>query len=607
MIPNQNNNRMFGFSYKDTDKEDKTAKASPIPPNSDDGVAVSAGGLYGYGIDMDQTGQKDYDLIRRYRSMALHPEVDSAIEDIVNEAIVSDTNDTPVSVDLSNLDVSDRIKTIIREEFSYILNLLDFNNKAHEMFRRWYIDGRLFYHKVIDLKHPERGITDIRNIDALKVKPVREYKRGTNAHEVQKAFSSRDASTFGAAAATDPAQIEEYFLYNKRGMNYMGRTGYGTSANQAQAVKLSKDAVTYVTSGLIDGNNGQVLSYLNKAIKSLNQLRWMEDSIVIYRMARAPERRLFYIDVGNLPKQKAEQYLRDVMSRYRTKISYDQSTGEIRDDKKFTSMLEDYWLPRREGGRGTEVNTLPGGQNLGELADLQYFKEKLFRSLNVPSSRMEEGGGFQIGKSDNILRDEVKFAKFVGRMRKKFSYLFTDILKTQLVLKGVVSPKEYDQMKEHITFDFIYDNHFSELKDMEMLQSKLQVAQMVEPYIGKYFSVYGVRHDILGFTDGQIADTDKQIAYERNVGIIPDPAAQMGAEGAPGEEGAPGGGPQEGAPAQEDPNQPPPEADLNGDGQVSQDEAEQYYEGDMDLSGDPEQPMSPEILKMMAMVAKGSK
>ena len=590
---------MFGFSYKETDKEDKTAKASPVPPNADDGVAVSAGGLYGYGIDMDQTGQKDYDLIRRYRAMALHPEVDSAIEDIVNEAIVSDTNDTPVNVDLSNLDVSDRIKTIIREEFSYILHLLDFNNKAHEMFRRWYIDGRLFYHKVIDIKHPERGLTDIRNIDSLKIKPVREYKRGTNSTEAQKAFSNRDSYAFGAASSTDPAQIEEYFLYNKMGMNYMGRSGYtGANQNRSQAVKLTKDAVTYVTSGLVDGNNGQVLSYLNKAIKSLNQLRWMEDSIVIYRMARAPERRLFYIDVGNLPKQKAEQYLRDVMSRYRTKISYDQSTGEIRDDKKFTSMLEDYWLPRREGGRGTEVNTLPGGQNLGELADLQYFKDKLFRSLNVPSSRMEDGGGFQIGKSDNILRDEVKFAKFVGRMRKKFSYLFTDILKTQLVLKGVVSPKEFDQMKEHITFDFIYDNHFSELKDMEMLQNKLQVAQMVEPYIGKYFSVYGVRHDILGMTDGQIADTDKQIAYERNVGIIPDPSAQAGPEGAAPEEGAqeaPGG------------QELPPEADLNGDGEVTQDEAEKYYEGDMDLSGDPEQAMSPEVLKMMAAAIKQSK
>ena len=572
--PNQQK-QLFGFSYKENEKEGALEKASPVPPNSDDGVAVAAGGLYGYGITMDQQATKDYDLIRRYRAMALHPEVDSAIEDIINEAIVSDTNDTPVNVDLSNLDVSDRIKNIIREEFSYILHLLDFNNKSHEMFRRWYIDGRLFYHKVIDLNHPERGITDIRNIDALKIKPIREYKIGSKA---TKTFSSQDASAFGAASTQNSAQVEEYFLYNKRGMNYMGGGpnggGFGSQMGNAsanQTVKIAKDAVTYVTSGLVDGNNGQVLSYLNKAIKSLNQLRWMEDAIVIYRMARAPERRLFYIDVGNLPKQKAESYLRDVMSRYRTKISYDQNTGEIKDDKKFMSMLEDYWLPRREGGRGTEVSTLPGGQNLGELADLQYFQEKLYKSLNVPASRMDSGGGFQLGKSDNILRDEVKFAKFVGRMRKKFSFMFTDMLKTQLVLKGVVSPKEFDQMREHIQFDFLYDNHFSEMKDLEILQNKLQAAQMCEPYIGKYFSTYEVRHSILGFTDGQIAETDKQIAYERNVGIIPDPNAGM-EQGMGGEEPAPEG---EGDPA-----------DMNGDGIVDEQEAE-MAEGDLDLSGDP--------------------
>mgnify|MGYP003310065943 FL=1 len=335
----------------------------------------------------------------------------------------------------------------------------------------------------------------------------------------------------------------------------MGR-GIGNAGgnNQGQTVKLAKDSVTYITSGLVDGNSGQVLSYLNKSIKSLNQLRWMEDAIVIYRMARAPERRLFYIDVGNLPKQKAEQYLRDVMARYRTKISYDQTTGEIKDDKKFMSMLEDYWLPRREGGRGTEVSTLPGGQNLGELTDLKYFKEKLLRSLNIPMSRMDDsGGGFQIGKSDNIMRDEVKFSKFVGRMRKKFGYMFTDMLKTQLILKGVVSPKEFDSMQEHIQFDFIYDNHFAELKDLEILQTKLQAAQMCEPYIGKYFSTYQIRHDILGHTDGEIKETDKQVSYERNVGIIPDPNAAMAQE--------------EEAPEEEvDPNQP--------------------LEGDMDLSGD---------------------
>jgi len=574
VIPNQNNKPLFGFSYKKDEPNSPLEKASPVPPNSDDGVSVAAGGLYGYGMDLDQRSTKDFELIRRYRSMALHPEVDSAIEDIVNEAIVSDTNDTPVTIELSNLDISERLKTIIREEFSYILHLLDFNNKAHEMFRRWYIDGRLFYHKVIDLNAPERGITDIRNIDSLKIKPVREYKKPTQKQQQELVFSSKDASTFGALSAMHP-NTEEYFLYNKRGINYMGRGGMqgmsGGLGNNAQTVKLSKDAVTYVTSGLVDGNNGQVLSYLNKSIKALNQLRWMEDSIVIYRMARAPERRLFYIDVGNLPKQKAEQYLRDVMSRYRTKISYDQTTGEIKDDKKFMSMLEDYWLPRREGGRGTEVSTLPGGQNLGELEDLKYFQEKLYKSLNIPISRLEGSEGFQLGQSDNISRDEIKFAKFVGRMRKKFSYLFTDILKTQLVLKGVVSPKEFDQMKEHIQFDFIYDNHFSELKDIEMLQNRIQVVEMVEPYLGKYFSTYQVRHDILGFNDTEINETDKQIAYERNVGIIQDAPAPGGEGG--GEEEA------------------PPEMSNEFQGEMPTDGApppEGAPEGDMDLSADPE-------------------
>ncbi len=580
MNPNQQGN-LFGFSYKEDPEQIK--KMSPVPPNSDDGVAVAAGGLYGYGVNLDEgAATKDYELIRRYREMALHPEVDSAIEDIINEAIVSDNNDTPVNIDMSNLDVSDRIKNIIREEFSYILHLLDFNNKAHEMIRRWYVDGRLFYHKVIDLNAPEKGITDIRNIDALKCKPIREYKQNSPQPQLRSntsTYSSKNNTTFGKTQQEFPNQVEEYFLYNKRGINYMGQSGgYGAGGGQNQTVKIAKDAVTYVTSGLVDGNTGQVLSYLNKAIKALNQLRWMEDSIVIYRMARAPERRLFYIDVGNLPKQKAEAYLRDVMSRYRTKISYDQTTGEIKDSKKQMSMLEDYWLPRREGGRGTEVTTLPGGQNLGELADLEYFKTKLYKSLNVPAGRMGEGGGsFQIGKSDDTLRDEIKFSKFVGRMRKKFSYLFSDILKTQLVLKGVVTPKEYDQMKEHIQFDFVYDNHFSELKDMEMLQNKLQAAQMCEQYVGKYFSTYQIRHDILGFTDAEIDETDKQIAYERNVGIIPDPNAGM--EEAPPEEGGgeAGGG-----------EELPPEADTDGDGQISEEEAQAWSDGDMDLSADPE-------------------
>ena len=565
--PSQNS-RLFGFSYKE-DELEQINKISPVPPNMDDGVTVSAGGLYGYSVDLDQQAGKDYELIRRYRCMAMHPEIDIAIENIINEAIVSDTNDSPVSIDLSNLDVSERIKTIIREEFAYILHLLDFNNKAHEMFRRWYIDGRLYYQKVIDLNQPEKGLTDIRNIDALKIKPVREYKAGLpepNLKNTSKTYSSQVGKQFGKASQQMPARVVEYFLYNKKGMNYLGRSFGNTGQNQT--VKIARDAVTYVTSGLVDGNNGMVLSYLNKAIKSLNQLRWMEDSIVIYRMARAPERRLFYIDVGNLPKAKAEQYLRDTMARYRTKITYDQNTGEIRDNKKYMSMLEDYWLPRREGGRGTEVSTLPGGQNLGELEDLKYFQDKLYRSLNIPLSRMQEGAGFQIGKSDNIMRDEVNFNKFVGRMRKKFAGIFVDLLKTQLVLKGVVTPKEYDSMKEHITYDFIYDNHFAELREGEMLMQRMQTASMCEPYLGKYFSVYQVRHNILGYTDTEIKEQDRQIAYERNVGIIPDPNAQLATENE--EKMAVEGEP----------------VDLAG-GQVPQD--------DMDLSGDPEQELPPDI------------
>ena len=532
MIQDNKNTRLFGFSYKEQDL-DQISKLSPVPPNMDDGVTVAAGGLQGYGVDLEgQGGSKDAELIRKYRCMALHPEVDSAIEDIVNEAIVSDTNDVPVAIDLTNLDISERIKTIIREEFAYILHLLDFNNKSHEMFRKWFIDGRLFYHKVIDLNQPERGITDIRNIDAMKIKLIREYNRNVSPlnpilKNTNKPISGNEGKVFGQATRQMPARVVEYFVYNKKGMSQLNR-GFGMNQmGQNETVKIARDAVTYITSGLTDGNTGQVMSYLNKAQKSLNQLRWMEDAIVIYRMARAPERRLFYIDVGNLPKQKAEQYLRDTMARYRTRISYDQSTGEIRDDKRYMSMLEDYWLPRREGGRGTEVSTLPGGQNLGNLEDLKYFQDKLYRSLNVPISRQDAGSGFQIGKSDNIMRDEVKFAKFVGRLRKRFSMLFVDLLKTQLVLKGVCSPKEYDSMKEHIQFDFIYDNHFAELREMEIMQNRLTIAAQCEPYIGKYFSVYQVRNRLLGYTDGEIKEIDQQVSYERNVGIIPDPNAQL--------------------------------------------------------------------------------
>jgi hypothetical protein len=532
--------KLFGFSIKKDETD--PIKVSPVPPNNDDGaIAISAGGHFGYSIDLDKNSGNEYELIRRYRGMALHPEIDQAIEDIVNEAIVSDTNDTPVNIELSNLDVSERVKEIIREEFKYLLSLLDFNNKCHEIFRKWYIDGRIYYHKVIDLNRPERGIIELRNIDAMKIKPVRERIKPKNGNSlpdpilknIEPTFSSLDSVQFGKATNEFTDRLEEYFIYNKKGFQYFGG-GTGVSAGVSSmdgasaTIKIAKDAITYVTSGLVDGNTGMVLSYLNKAIKALNQLRMLEDSVVIYRVARAPERRTFYIDVGNLPKSKAEQYMRDVMNRYKTKVTYDQATGEIKDERKFMSMLEDYWLPRREGGRGTEIGTLPGGANLGELGDLKYFKDKLLRSLNLPPSRQDGGGeGFQLGRSNDILRDEIKFSKFVGRMRKRFSNLFLDILKTQLILKGICSPSEFEQMKEHIQFDYLYDNHFDELKKIEISQERLNMAAQMDPYIGKYYSVYYVRNKVLRLTDEEIKEMDLQIQYERQVGIIPNPDLQM--------------------------------------------------------------------------------
>ena len=447
--------------------------------------------------------------------MALHPECDSAIEDIVNEAIVSDTNDTPVEIELSNLNASDGIKKKIRQEFKYILSLLDFDKKSHEIYRNWYIDGRIYYHKVIDLKNPHEGIQELRYIDPMKMRYVRQQKK-----------SDKDKYRLANVNVDNPMdfefpQIEEYFIYNPKSTYPAGSP---SSMGGSAGIKMARDSVTYCTSGLVDRNKGSTLSYLHKAIKSLNQLRMIEDSLVIYRLSRAPERRIFYIDVGNLPKVKAEQYLRDVMMRYRNKLVYDANTGEIRDDKKFMAMLEDFWLPRREGGRGTEISTLPGGQNLGEITDIEYFKKKLFRSLNVPPSRMDGEGGFNLGRSSEILRDEVKFSKFVARLRKRFSYMFHDMLKTQLILKNIITPSDWDIMQEHIQYDFLYDNHFAELKDAELLNERLNMVQIAEPYVGKYFSQDYLRRKILRQTDEEILEQDKIMKKEIKDGIIPDPS-----------------------------------------------------------------------------------
>lgn len=508
--------KLFGFSIEDNEPLSPSI-VSPVPPNNEDGSDFYlSSGFFGSYVDIEGVYRTEFDLIKRYREMALHPECDSAIEDIVNEAIVSDTNDSPISIELSNLNASDGIKKKIREEFKHILELLDFDKKSHEIYRNWYVDGRLYYHKVIDLKNPQAGIQELRYIDALKMRYVRQQKQP---EKEKRQYRLANVNNNDPMNYEFP-EIEEYYVYNPK-MTYP--TTNPSSMGGTGGIKFSKDSITYCTSGLVDRNKGSTLSYLHKAIKSLNQLRMIEDSLVIYRLSRAPERRIFYIDVGNLPKVKAEQYLRDVMMRYRNKLVYDANTGEIRDDKKFMAMLEDFWLPRREGGRGTEITTLPGGQNLGEITDIEYFKKKLYRSLNVPPSRMDGEGGFNLGRSSEILRDEVKFSKFVSRLRKRFSYMFSDMLKTQLILKNIITPEDWDLMDEHIQYDFLYDNHFAELKDAELLNERLSMVQVAEPYVGKYFSQDYVRRKILRQTDEEILEQDKIIKKEIKDGIIPDP------------------------------------------------------------------------------------
>jgi hypothetical protein len=526
--------KLFGFSIDD-DKNITPSTVSPVPPNNEDGVDhYLTSGFFGSYVDIEGVYRTENDLIKRYREMALHPEVDSAIEDVVNEAIVSDTNDTPIQIELSNLNASDSLKRKIREEFKYILELLDFDRKSHEIYRNWYVDGRLYYHKVIDFKKPQEGIQELRYIDAMKMRYIRQQKKSK---KDQLTVSNRNQNN--SIDYVFP-EIEEYFIYYPKGaQNPVGSFGGQTNGSSNNGIKIAKDAITYCTSGLVDRNRNTVLSYLNKAIKALNQLRMIEDSLVIYRLSRAPERRIFYIDVGNLPKVKAEQYLRDVMMRYRNKLVYDSSTGEIRDDKKHMSMLEDFWLPRREGGRGTEITTLPGGQNLGEITDIEYFKKKLYRALNVPPSRMDGEGGFNLGRSSEILRDELKFTKFVGRLRKRFSGMFYDMLKTQLILKNIITPEDWKEMAEHIQFDFLYDNHFSELKEAELMTERLNMAATAEPYIGKYYSQNYVRNKILRQTDAEIIEQDIQIKKEIEEGIIPDPNAPIDPEtGQPMEPGA---------------------------------------------------------------------
>ena len=510
--------QLFGYSLERAKKGQNNGPSFVRKESDDAATPVAGGGYFGTAIDLDGSYKDESDLIRRYREMSIHPECDRAVDDVVNEAIAGERDDSPVDVDLANLEVSAGIRRKIRDEFHNVLRLLDFDKKAYDIFRRWYIDGKLYYHKVIDTKNPRRGITELRYIDPRKIRKVIEF-------EAKKDRQFVDPRTMESLTAPRSA---EYYVYNQKGLRGLETTG----------IKIASDAIAFCHSGLKDMNKNVIMSHLHKAIKALNQLRMIEDSLVIYRLSRAPERRIFYIDVGNLPKQKAEQYLREVMSRYRNKLVYNADTGEIRDDRKFMSMLEDFWLPRREGGRGTEITTLPGGQNLGELEDVKYFQKKLYRALNVPESRLESDSTFNLGRAAEITRDEVKFQKFVTRLRKKFSELFHDLLKTQLVLKGIISIEEWDDMSEHIQYDFIADNYFSELKDQEILNERMNLVTTMDPFAGRYFSLDYIRRKVLRQSDAEIKEIDKQMEGEIESGKLPDPAAVDPMTGEP-LEGAP--------------------------------------------------------------------
>jgi hypothetical protein len=494
---------IFGFEIQRKNKQvlDKEKAPSFVPPVEDDGTPVIqqtpgfiTGAASGQYIDMEGAIKNEADLIRRYREMSLIPECDAAIDDIVNESITGDMEEQVVDINLDKTDLSDNIKNKIREEFEDVISMMHFNQNGHDLFRKWYVDGRIYFHKMVNKDRLKQGIVELRNVDPLKIKKVREVEK------------EKDPRT----GMEKIKKVEEFFVFNDKGFD----KGGGASG---QTLKIAPEAITFVTSGLLDYNKNAVVGYLHKAIKPANQLRMMEDALVIYRITRAPERRIFYIDVGNLPKAKAEQYLADVMTKYRNKLVYNANTGEIKDDRRHMSMLEDFWLPRREGGRGTEISTLPGGQNLSEIEDIQYFQKKLYKSLNVPVSRLESETGFSLGRASEITRDEVKFSKFVDRIRKKFGRVFTDILQTQCVLKGILSQEEFEDIKEFIQYDFNDDNHFTELKETEVLRERLNTLREIDEYVGKYYSKEFIRKRVLQQSDDDIKDIDKQIEQEKEL------------------------------------------------------------------------------------------
>jgi hypothetical protein len=489
----------FGFEINRKSTKGKELP-SFVPKTDEDGTGViQAGGHFGAYIDMDgDKAKNDNDLIMKYRDIASQPECDAAVEDIINESIVGDNDEAPINIVLDELEVSDKIKETIKHEFDNILSLLSFNAYAHDIFRRWYVDGRLPYHIIINNENPKQGIKELRYIDPTKLRKVKEIEETTDPKTGAKLIK----------------KVDEFFMFQDKTMN---------GANQG--LKIYPDAIAYCTSGVMDPQRKRILSYLHKALKPVNQLRMMEDSLVIYRISRAPERRIFYIDVGNLPKGKAEEYLRGIMNQYRNKLVYDAKTGDIKDDRKHMSMLEDFFLPRREGGRGTEITTLPGGENLGQIDDIIYFQKKLYKSLNVPVNRLEQEAQYSLGRTTEITRDEVKFKKFIDRLRKRFSDLFMQLLKTQLLLKGIITKDDWKTWKESIAFDYIEDNYFSELKQSEMIRERFEMLSSLDEHIGRFISNEWVRKNILRFNDEEIEEIQKQIDAENKSGEndMPDP------------------------------------------------------------------------------------
>jgi hypothetical protein len=535
--------RIFGYEFPRKREVDQQLD-SFAPKEQDDGATVvSAGGVHGQVIDLEGSIRTEAEFITKYRDMANNPEVDDAINEIVNETLAMD-EDNPVTINLDDLDkiqadVTDPVRQAIAGEFNNILQLLDFNNKGYDIYRRWYVDGRLFYHAVIDETQPELGIQELRNIDPRKIKKVREVKR---------VKIEGDAQGPGGSVATVQKTANEYYVFNERGFNNRGAQNPNLPGTSTSAIKIARDSVISIVSGVTDDTGAMVYSYMHKAIKPLNQLRALEDAVVIYRLSRAPERRVWFIDVGNLPKAKAEQYMREVMNRHKNKLIYDASTGDIKNDRKFMTMLEDYWLTRREGGRGTEVDTLPAGQNLGQMEDVLYFQKRLYKSLNVPATRLEEGSPFDFGQPTAISKDEVKFNKFIVRLRAKFAQLFIKALERQLILKGIVTYDDWIMLKPFIKFNFARDNHFTELKNAELFMQRLQQLQLVDPtgpYVGKYYSAQWVRKHILKQTDEDMVEIDQQIQDESMLPQFQDPMEndlmdQDVDQGGAGQEGDPG-------------------------------------------------------------------